>query len=376
MAHRIILTGGGTGGHVYPAIAVAEQLKKRSDVEGIIYLGVQGHIEEKLAKENGLDFVGLKVIGLPRKISPNLFVFPWQLSKAVWQTLKVIKKFKPTAVLGTGGYAAAPALSAAVLKKIPIIIHEPDSNPGLVNKAFAPHAKIISLGMAAAETKFRRLNKKAKIIVNGNPLAERFLHLPSREQARQELGLDLNLPVVLITGGSQGAQALNQAVYGMLPYMVANNKGVTFQILHQVGEKNWSDMQTSIDPALRNSPLYKPRKYFDNLAIAYAACDLSICRSGAMTIAELAATGTPAIFVPYPFAAADHQTFNARYVSSKGAAKVIMQADLTGQKLYQEITELLGSSKLKQMQEHMIALAKPQAASMLTEQLLNLSNKK
>src|SRR5271154_2483791 len=130
MIHRIILTGGGTGGHVYPAIAVAEQLKKRSDVEGIIYLGVQGHIEEKLAKENGLDFVGLKVIGLPRKISTKLFTFPWQLSKAVWLTLKVMKKFKPNAVLGTGGYAAAPALSAAVLKKIPIMIHEPDSNPG------------------------------------------------------------------------------------------------------------------------------------------------------------------------------------------------------------------------------------------------------
>ncbi len=297
MVHRIILTGGGTGGHVYPALAVAEQLKMRSDVESIIYLGVQGHIEEKLAKENGLDFIGLKVIGLPRKISPKLFAFPWQLSKAVWQALKIMKKFKPTAILGTGGYAAAPALSAAVLKKIPIIIHEPDSNPGLVNKAFAPHAKVISLGMAAAETKFRRLNKHAEIFINGNPLVQRFLHLPTRQQACQELGLDPNMPIVLITGGSQGAQALNQAVYEMLSYMVAGGKGIAFQILHQVGEKNWSDMETKLDPIVRNHPLYKPRKYFDNLAIAYAACDLSICRSGAMTIAELAVTGTPAIFV-------------------------------------------------------------------------------
>jgi UDP-N-acetylglucosamine--N-acetylmuramyl-(pentapeptide) pyrophosphoryl-undecaprenol N-acetylglucosamine transferase len=375
MAHRIILTGGGTGGHVYPALAVAEQLKKRSDVEGIIYLGVQGHIEEKLAKENGIDFVGLKVIGLPRKISPKLFTFPWHLSKAVWQARNIIKKFKPTAVLGTGGYAAAPALIVAVLKKIPIILHEPDSNPGLVNKAFAPHAQIISLGMAAAETKFKRLNKKAKIVLNGNPLAERFLHLPSHEQACQELGLDANLPVILVTGGSQGAQALNQAVYEMLSLMVANDNGTAFQIVHQVGDKNWSTMESSLASSLRSNPRYKPRKYFDNLAIAYAACDLSICRSGAMTIAELAATGTPAIFVPYPFAAADHQTFNARFVASKGAAKVIMQNDLTGQKLYQEITELLGSSELKQMRHHMLALAKPQAATTLAEQVLNLSNK-
>src|SRR5580700_929893 len=132
--HRVILTGGGTGGHVYPALAVAEQLQKRPDVEAIVYVGVEGHLEEKLAKEKGLDFIGLKVIGLPRQISTKLFTFPWQLSKAVWQALKIVEDFKPTVILGTGGYAASPILSAAVLKNIPFAIHEPDSHPGLVNK--------------------------------------------------------------------------------------------------------------------------------------------------------------------------------------------------------------------------------------------------
>jgi UDP-N-acetylglucosamine--N-acetylmuramyl-(pentapeptide) pyrophosphoryl-undecaprenol N-acetylglucosamine transferase len=374
MTHRIVLTGGGTGGHIYPALAVAEQLKKRSEVESIIYVGVQGRLEEKLAKENGIDFIGLKVIGLPRKISPSLFTFPWYLSKAIWQALKIIKTHQPTAVLGTGGYAAAPMLIAAILKKVPIIIHEPDSNPGLVNKVFAPYAQIISLGMEASENKFRQLNKKAKIVFNGNPLSQRFLDLPNREQARLELGLDPNLPVTLVTGGSQGAQALNQAVYDMLPKVVSSQSSPAFQILHQIGDKNWSDLENKIEKSIKDNSLYKPRKYFDNLALAYAACDLAVCRSGAMTIAELAVTGTPAIFVPYPFAAADHQIFNAQYIASCGAAKVIMQTDLNGAILLETIEKLLTDfSQLSLMRNQMHSLSKPRAAKNLTEQLLNLS---
>ncbi len=375
MPHRIVLSGGGTGGHVYPALAVAEQLKKRSDVEAIIYIGVQGHLEERLAKQNGIDFVGLKVIGLPRKIEGKLFSFPWHFSRAILQVLKTMNTFKPTVVLGTGGYAAAPALTAALLKRTPIVLHEPDSHPGLVNKVYARQAKIISLGMAAAANTFRQLNKKAKIIVNGNPVAERFLHLPDRQKACEILGLNPNLPVVLVTGGSQGAQAINEAVYKILPQITSNDYKTPFQIVHQTGDKNWQDMEEKLDSHLRNHPLYKPRKYFDDLAIAYAACDLAVCRSGAMTIAELAVTGTPAIFIPYPFAASNHQTFNAQFVASLNAAKVIMQDQLSGQSLLQNIeAPLTDGSQLSQMREHMLALGEPQAAKKLTEQLLSLSH--
>lgn len=374
--HRVILTGGGTGGHVYPALAVAEQLKKNSDVEAIVYIGVQGHLEEKLAKEKNIDFIGLKVIGLPRKISSQLLKFPWQLSKAVWQALKIIKSFKPTVVLGTGGYAAAPALAAAALKQIPIVIHEPDSYPGLVNKMFANQARLVSLGMPAAQAKFEKYGARDKIILNGNPVAERFLHLPNKTTACESLGLDPMLPVILVTGGSQGAEALNQAIYGLLPQLITReNSTVVFQILHQVGEKNWTTMESSVEASIRNHRLYNPVKYIDDLSVAYAACDLAICRSGAMTIAELTVTGTPAIFVPYPFAAQDHQTFNAQYVASEYAARVIPQKELTSQVLYREIERLLTNLfKMSQMRQQMSLLAKPQAAANLTEQLLNLTD--
>jgi UDP-N-acetylglucosamine--N-acetylmuramyl-(pentapeptide) pyrophosphoryl-undecaprenol N-acetylglucosamine transferase len=142
--------------------------------------------------------------------------------------------------------------------------------------------------------------------------------------------------------------------------------------LHQIGDKNWSDLENKLDATVRNSPLYKPRKYFDNLAIAYAACDLAICRSGAMTIAELAVTGTPAIFVPYPFAAADHQTFNARFISSCGAAKVIMQNDLSGNIILRQIDQMLSQpSELLAMKKCMMTLSKPLAAALLSQQLIS-----
>jgi len=373
--HRVILTGGGTGGHVYPALAVAEQLKKRPEVESIVYVGVEGKLEEKLAKQMGLEFVGLKVIGLPRQISPKLFSFPWQLSKAIWQALKTINEFKPTVILGTGGYAAAPTLSAALLKSIPFAIHEPDSYPGLVNKIFAPHAKLVSLGMEAAQTKFNRLSRKEKVFFNGNPISERYSHLPDRQTACINLDLDPHLPVVLVTGGSQGAHAINEAVYAMLPQLISReNAAVVFQILHQVGDKNWQTMESSLNPALRHHRLYKPRKYIDDLSIAYAAADLSICRSGAMTIAELTACGTPAIFIPYPYGAQNHQDFNAKTVADAYAAKVIPQTELSGTGLYEVIERLLNNNfKMSQMRQQMLSLAKPQAAAALTEQLLNVS---
>ena len=380
----MILTGGGTGGHVYPALAVAEQLKKNSDVEAIVYVGVDGHLEERLAKEAGLDFIGLQVIGMPRQFSTKLFSFPWQLSKAVWQALKIVKDFKPTVILGTGGYAAAPILSAAVLKNIPFAIHEPDSYPGLVNKIFAPHSKLISLGMEAAQTKFvgaqfvgaqfiSPLSKK--IVFNGNPISQRYLHLPDRTTACTTLNLDPLLPVVLVTGGSQGAQAINEAVYTMLPLLISReNATVVFQVLHQIGEKNWHHMENTLAPALRNHRLYKPRKYIDDLSIAYAASNLAICRSGAMTIAELTATGTPAIFIPYPHGAQNHQMFNAQTVAAAYAAKIIPQSQLSGAFLYEEIERLFSKNfKMSQMRQQMLSLAKPQAAEDLTQQLLNIN---
>ena len=221
--HRVILTGGGTGGHVYPALAVAEQLKKNSDVEAIVYIGVQGHLEEKLAKENNIDFVGLKSNWpATQNFQPN-FKISLAAEQSCLASPEIIKSFKPTVVLGTGGYAAAPALSAAVLKQIPIVIHEPDSYPGLVNKMFAIQARLVSLGMAAAQARFKRLGAKKKIVLNGNPISERFLHLPNKTAACESLGLDPMLPVILSYRGL--ARSSSTQPSNLWPAAAADHQG-------------------------------------------------------------------------------------------------------------------------------------------------------
>jgi len=365
-----VLTGGGTGGHVYPALSVAEQLRDDQSVEAILYCGAAGHIEERLTAERNLAFVGLSVSGMPRKISGKMLTWPFQFGQAVADSIKLLKEFHPTAVLGTGGYASAPPLVAALFLKIPFAIHEPDAHPGLVNRLMGPHAGLISLGMEGGKSGFQ--DSIARVRVNGNPISERFLTRTSRAKAAKLLDLDPGQTTVLITGGSQGALVLNKAVYAALPALLKGPKPI--QVLHQVGEKNWQDMESTVPEELRKHPLYKPRPYFENLALAYAACDLAVCRAGAMTIAELSVMGTPAIFVPLPTAAQDHQTFNAQAVADRGGAELLKQKDLTGESLSKLIQSMLQDRDgLVKMAEAMKSTAQPNAAKRLSEQLKALS---
>jgi len=368
--HRIVLTGGGTGGHIYPALSVAEHLKDRPDVEAILYIGAIGHPEEKLARENGLEFVGIKVSGLPRKLSPKLLTWPFEMVAAIMRAKAVLEAFKPTAVLGTGGYASAPPLAAAGLLGIPTAVHEPDAHPGLVNRLLGRKAKLISLGMQGAAG--RMSTKLGQIAFNGNPVRGSFLTPMQRDAAAAIMGLRPDLKTVLVTGGSQGAKALNEAVVAALPQLLELEPHI--QIVHQCGDKNLNDVKERLAPGLEGSPRYHLRAYFDDLSIAYAVADLAVTRAGAMTVAELAVTGTPAVFVPYPFAAQDHQTHNARYMESQKAATMIMQEDLTGQTIYNQICALvLDDARLNEMRKRMRELGKPDAASTLAEQVLQLS---
>ncbi len=371
--HRIVLTGGGTGGHIYPALAVAEKLCRDESVEAILYCGVNGHLEERLALARGLAFEGFVASGLPRQLSIKLLTWPGQFMTAVKRALEILRNFKATVVFGTGGYASAPLLMAASWLQIPFAIHEPDSHPGLVNRLFGNGAALISLGMEGARQSF--LGSASRVVINGNPVSEKFLNAPSRKEACQLLDLDASLQTVLVTGGSQGARAVNLAVFEALPELLLEQSKL--QIVHQVGQANWIDMKEALPEALQNHPRYKPHAYFDNLAIPYAACDLTVCRAGAMTIAELFITGTPAIFVPLPSAAQDHQTFNAHFVEGLGAAKLLAQKDLNGRSLAQLIRGLLeNQTDLDKMSQAMRSMARPDAAERISAQLRELSGRK
>ncbi len=368
--HRLILTGGGTGGHVYPALAVADELKGDPDVKAILYIGAKGHLEERLAKERGLDFVGFQVSGLPRKISPKLIGWPFEMAQAIGQCSTLFARFKPTAVLGTGGYASAPPLTCAATSGIPYAVHEPDAHPGLVNRFYSKRAAIVSCGMEAAKDKL--VSKVGETIFNGNPVRKGFVNLLEKEKAARQLGLVSHLPTLLVTGGSQGAQAINEAVFQMLPTLFSDaNK---MQIIHQVGEKNFLEYKAQLPHEYMTSARYCYRPYFEDLSHAYALCDLAISRAGAMTISELCVTATPSIFIPYPHAAQNHQEHNARSLESKGAATVILQKDLTPGLLTSTVKELLfDREKLTAMKTAISELGKPNAAHDIAELLKRLS---
>ena len=363
--HRIVLTGGGTGGHIYPALAVAEQLQNDPDVEAILYIGASGHLEERLAKEKNLDFRGLEVIGMPRKISPAILTFPFKTIGAILEARKILHLFRPTAVLGTGGYASAAPLAAAKLMGVPYIVHELDSFPGLVNKLFASSAAFCSLGTELARKKFEA--SSSHVVVNGNPLRASFFNPVSREQAASEFGLKPELKTLLVTGGSQGAQALNDAVVAALPALLERSD---IQVLHQAGEKNFAHVQAQLAPAVAANERYRLLPYIKELSVAYAVSDVTLCRAGAMTISELSAMHVPAIFVPLPSAAQNHQMHNARYMESEGCAFVIAQNELSADGLSKIILDAFANTdKLQSMKNAMQNVAKPHAAAQIASQL-------
>jgi UDP-N-acetylglucosamine--N-acetylmuramyl-(pentapeptide) pyrophosphoryl-undecaprenol N-acetylglucosamine transferase len=369
VAHRVLLTGGGTGGHIYPALAVAECLKADPEIDEILYVGAHGHLEERLTFERGIRFVGLQVHGLPRSLSTKIFTWPVEFAAAVMHAHKLIRVFKPTVVLGTGGYASAAPLLAALLNGIPYAIHEPDAHPGLVNRVFSRQAHLVSLGMDGALDRLRRC--RGKVIVNGNPVRGSLLSPVPRDSACVVLGLSATAKTVLVTGGSQGAKALNDAIAKVVPELLAN--GSEIQIIHQVGANNYDAFKQQIGE-LGQNPRYLVRPYFDELAIAYAASDLVICRAGAMTIAELSVMGKPAIFIPLPTAAADHQSHNAHFVAGKEAAVVLPQDRLTASSLKEHVLALLmNDARLAHMQTKMLSLGKPRAASDLAGQIKEVS---
>ena len=370
MKHRVVLTGGGTGGHIYPALAVAEQLRDDPDVEAILYIGARGHMEEKLAGERQLEFVGIDVSGLPRRVSAKLLSWPFQFTLAILDARRALLDFEPTVVLGTGGYASAPALAAASVLGVPYAIHEPDAHPGLVNRWLSRGASLVSCGMQGASNRLQPSH--GRIVVNGNPVGKSFINPMRRDAACAILGLRPDLKTLLITGGSQGAKAINDAVIGALPRMLELDPPL--QIIHQVGSKNLYEVKEQLEPMVLSNSRYFLRDYFDDLSVAYASSDLAVCRAGAMTVSELSVTGTPAIFIPYPYAAADHQTHNARYSAGKGAAVVIVQNELSADRLFQEVKGILGDDeRLRSMRKAMTAEGKVQASRDLASQLKELS---
>ena len=358
---KIVLCGGGTGGHIFPSIAVGEVLKKK-DCD-LFYIGVSGKPEEKIAEENQIDFYGYDFSGLPRGLKKELFVWPFNLLQAVSKAKLYLKHFMPDIVFGTGGYSSAPVFIASKRLKIPYIVHNLDVRFGLANKFCANGASLVTLGFESDHVFPGNLEVK----VTGNPVRKTFLEIKKTDKSRlySEFGFTPSKKVIFVAGGSQGASAVNENVLEILKELVLTHD---IQVIHQTGELTHEAFTKRIPAKVLETKNYIAKPFFENPEKCYHIADLVISRSGAMTTTEITIVGKPAIFIPFPFAG-NHQEANIMHLVNARGAVLLRQKGLRSKTLLDIVLDLIKNpAKLSEMSKITKSFAKPDA----TEEIANL----
>lgn len=357
---KIVLTGGGTGGHIYPALSVAQCLRG----DEVRYVGTAEGPEARIVPAAGVDFHAVPSRKLSRRPTPGTVV---ALAVSAWGVVRaaaMLRAWKPDVVLGTGGYASAGVMFAAALLRIPTVVHEANVVPGRVNRLLARLCTRIALTYEASTQYF----PAGKTVVTGVPVRADLLSADPAH-ARNQYGLAADSPTLVVSGGSGGAQTLNRAVLEALPAL--GEMGI--QIVHPTGRTHFD---AAAQEAGAKYPFYHPTAYVDDMPSLLAAAALIVCRGGSSTLAEVTAAGLPAIVVPYPFAVADHQTHNARALEEAGAALLIRDAEFTGERLVREVRALLDDrDRLETMRAASRAQGKPEAAQRVADLLRDVARK-
>ena len=330
---RLILVGGGTSGHINPALNIADYIKKINKNAKILYIGSKNGMEVNLAKKAGLDFKGITVSGFSRKfdfksIKKNIISIKNILISS-FESRKILKEFKPDICIGTGGYVMGAFLSQAYLMKIPFLLQEQNAVPGFTSKFLSKYAQTVFLGNKTA-AKYLRTDK---FIITGNPIKNNFSNINNinKKEAQKKLGITNNLPVILSFGGSLGSESINDLTLEII-------KTKKYNHIHSYGKNNTNFKNKLKNINIKNINI---KEYFYNIDECMAACDLIICRSGAMTLSELATLGKPAILIPSPNVTNNHQYLNAIAYAKKFTASVIQEKELNTQRLDSEISRLL-----------------------------------
>ncbi|OWP62998.1 undecaprenyldiphospho-muramoylpentapeptide beta-N-acetylglucosaminyltransferase [Hymenobacter amundsenii] len=358
---KLIISGGGTGGHIFPAVAIANEVRRRYPEAEILFVGANGRMEMTRVPEAGYEIIGLDIAGLQRSFTPKNLLFPIKVMRAVRKAGKIIEKFRPDAVVGVGGYASAPVLLAATSRGIPALIQEQNSYAGLVNKLLARRVQRICVaydGMA-------KFFPADRLVLTGNPVRTEIAD-GQRAEALSFFGLDADRPVLLVIGGSLGARTLNQATAAALPRLQA--AGV--QLLWQTGKLYFPEAQQQATPFAADN--LQALEFIRRMDLAYAAADVVVSRAGALSVSELCLTGKPSILVPSPNVAEDHQTKNALALTTKHAALLVRDAE-AGATLYDQALALLQDpAQQQQLSANIRALARPQATATIVGELLKL----
>lgn len=361
---RVLIAAGGTGGHIYPGIAVAKEIMRRDANSAVRFVGTARGLETRLVPESNFELAliesaGLKNVGLAARIRGL-----WLVPKSMIAARNLIGEFRPDVVVGAGGYVSGPVLLVASMMRVPTLVMESNALPGWTNRVLARFVDKAAVSFDAALPHFR-----GKAVVTGNPVRREFFEIKPKLRDCSHFNL-------LVFGGSQGARAINEAMTSALGLLAQH--GQVLRITHQTGEADYERVRAGYEEA--NWENADVRKYIDDMVARFADADLILCRAGATTSAELVAAGKAAIMIPFPLAADDHQRKNAEALEAAGAVKMILQADLTGERLAKEIGDLISSSqRITEMESASRKLARGDAAQTtvdLIEELSGVNNQK
>lgn len=357
--YKFILSGGGTGGHIYPAIAIANELKSRFPDADILFVGAQDKMEMQKVPQAGYAIKGLWIAGLQRKLTLQNLLFPVKLISSLWKSRAIIKSFKPDVVIGTGGFASGPLLQMANSLNIPTLIQEQNSYPGITNKLLSKKANKICV----AYENLDRFFPNDKMILTGNPVRQDLISIDSkRAEAIKYFNLDPDKKTLLILGGSLGARRVNQLIEKELDFFASQN----VQIIWQCG-KFYLDEYKKFD-----SNNVQVLAFIDRMDLVYAAADFVISRAGASSVSELSIVGKPVLFIPSPNVAEDHQTKNAKSIVDKKGALMIKESELD-ENFSSVFSDLVTNENLqKQLSENIKKLAKVNATNDIVDEIVKL----
>lgn len=358
---RFIISGGGTGGHIYPAVAIANELKSRFPEAEFLFVGAKDKMEMQKVPQAGYAIKGLWISGIQRKLTLDNAMFPFKLLSSMWNSFRIIKSFKPDVVIGTGGFASGAVLKVASILGIPTVIQEQNSYPGITNKLLAKKANKICVAYENLE----RFFPKDKMILTGNPVRQDLINEANKSEAIAYFKLDANKKTLLVLGGSLGARRINQLIEKELDFLLSQN----IQIIWQCGKLYLNDYSK-----YNEKENVQVVAFIDRMDLVYAAADVVISRSGASSVSELCIVGKPTIFIPSPNVAEDHQTKNAKAISDKNGAILIRESELETQ--FETIfSDLISNENTQEeLSQNIKKLAKPNATKDIVEEIVKLIN--
>ncbi|OGL40899.1 MAG: undecaprenyldiphospho-muramoylpentapeptide beta-N-acetylglucosaminyltransferase [Candidatus Schekmanbacteria bacterium RIFCSPHIGHO2_02_FULL_38_11] len=355
---RAIIAGGGTGGHIYPGIAIANEIKKRKPDSEILFVGTASGLEARIIPAHGMNLKLIEASGIKEKSLNDMVKGILKIPMGFFQAMKIIFSFRPDIVIGVGGYASGPTVFCAAMLRLPTIILEQNFYPGLTNRILSKVVKRVGVNFESSTQFF----KKEKVVVAGNPV-RRDINRGSREEALKQWGMKENCFTLLVFGGSQGARRINQCVVQALP--ILEKYSDMLQIVHQTGKNDFGFVKEEYN---KNMIRNYVTPYIEEMKNAYAIADLVVCRAGAITLSELSECGKASILIPFPYAANNHQELNARAFADENAALMVLDKELNGEILSEKIISLITrGNKINELSRNSSKFSKGDAAATLVD---------